>query len=318
MRIWQKAMIALARSKAVTRMATSSKLMQSFARQFVGGDDGSAAIVCAQDLRRRGIKASLFYLGEYVDDLALVERGILELEAIIPRLAQAGLDVHVSLDPTQAGSMQSLELCRENALRLARAVATHGAQGRDVLMLDMEDSSVTQKTLDLYYLLRSQSLPAAITMQAYLRRTEQDLERLTDAGAMVRLVKGALAEPGDIAFTSRERIDEAYRAGIRRLFGKEARERGVYPVLGTHDHRMVEYGVGVARDNGWSPEMWEVEMLFGVRPDFQRRLVEQGLALRLYLPFGESWWPYSIRRVGENPRNGWFVLRSLFGGRRAR
>lgn len=311
MRCWQKTMIWLARNKGLTRAMQGSRWMSGFSRQFVGGRDVSEAVTRALELRERGAAASLFYLGEYVDRPELVERNVQALRELIPALARAGLDAHVSVDPTQVGAMLSWELCRENVTTLARAVAATPGGGRKALMLDMEDSAVTQRTLDLHRHLRAEGLPAAVTVQAYLRRSAQDLAALAAEGAMVRLVKGAFAEAGDIAFTSRADVDAAYRAGIEQLLGAEARKRGVCPVLGTHDHRMVAHAEEVARANGWADDEWEVEMLLGVRPTYQRELVARGRALRLYLPFGEDWWAYSARRVGENPRNLGFVLRSM-------
>ncbi|PTN39066.1 proline dehydrogenase family protein [Desulfonatronum sp. SC1] len=312
MQLWQQAMIGLARSKRVTRAMQGSTVMGAFSQRFVGGEDGKAAIARGGNLRESGISASLFYLGEYVEEPTLVDRNVAELEGVVPGLAEAGLDVHVSVDPTQAGSMISWDLCRERVTGLARTVAAQTGGRLRAVMLDMEDSSVTDRTLELHSALRDQSLPAAVTVQSYLHRTEDDLDDLVRCGAMVRLVKGAFAEPADRAFTSRKERDRSYRRCIESLFSRRAREAGAYPVLGTHDHAMIAFASEVAARNKWPRDKWEVEMLYGVRPDYQWQLVEQGYSLRLYVPFGRDWWPYSIRRVGENPRNLWFVLRSLF------
>jgi len=182
-----------------------------------------------------------------------------------------------------------------------------------MLMLDMEDSSVTQPTLDLYHALHDAGLPVAVTVQSYLHRTTDDLAALVAKGAAVRLVKGAFAEPASRAHVRRADVDDAYRLHMTMLFSRAARETGVYPVLGTHDERMMRFGASLAQVGGWSSDGWEVEMLLGVRPAVQQRLVRQGTALRLYCPFGQSWWPYSVRRIGENPRNALFVLRSIAG-----
>lgn len=311
MLVWQKMMIGLARSAAMTRRMQSSSLMNRFARQFVGGGDVPEGVACAVKLGERGIRASLFFLGEYVDDPAEVKATMDALAAVTGAVGEANLDVHVSVDPTQVGSMISWDECRTNVLTLARGVSEAGRGGRDVLMLDMEDSSVTQPTLDLYWYLREQNLPVAVTVQAYLHRTGEDLAQLVRDGAMVRLVKGAFAEPASLAVTDRRDRDDAYRKAIVTLLSVEARKRGVYPVFGTHDHRMVDFAVHVAEANGWKRDEWEVEMLLGVRPKYQHELVEQGIGLRLYLPFGRDWWPYSVRRIGENPKNLGFVARSV-------
>jgi proline dehydrogenase len=320
MLLWQKAMIGLVRSQGVTRRMQGSPRMDRFASRYVGGRDAAGGLARAVELRAAGLDASLFYLGEYVEDPAEIRATVDALTESAVGLGRAGLDVHVSVDPTQAGAMRSWDDCLENVRTLARAVADNvpeegGPARRDVLMLDMEDSSVTGPTLELYHTLRTEGLPVAVTVQSYLHRTRADLDSLVRDGAMVRLVKGAFAEPAAVAFTSRRERDDAYRRCLATLLSPEARERGVRPVFGTHDHRMIDLAARTAEVNGWREGEWEVEMLLGVRPGYQRELVDRGVRLRLYLPFGRDWWPYSIRRVGENPRNALFVLRSLLGGK---
>ncbi|MUM77806.1 proline dehydrogenase [Pseudodesulfovibrio sp. F-1] len=314
MRLWQKAMIGLARSERVAAWVQGAACMGRFSRMFVGGGDADAAVGRAMELKAGGMTASLFYLGEYVRDPELIRRNAAELEAMAPKLADAGLDLHLSVDPTQVGAMLSWEVCRENVTALAQSVAGLGGAGRSVVMLDMEDSSVTERTFGLYHELRAKGLPVAVTIQSSLHRSREDLDRLVEDGAMVRLVKGAFAEGPEVAATGRAARDKSYRDGLEQLFSARARERGVYPVLGTHDHRMVAHGATLAARHDWRPDQWEVEMLLGVRPVYQRQLVDQGVAVRLYLPFGESWFPYAIRRVGERPANAWFVLRSMLDG----
>lgn len=304
-------MIALAQSRRLTAHIHASSMMRRLAAQFIGGRDAAQAIARAQELRRRGIDSSLFFLGEYVDQPELIEGSVTELLGVMPRLAEAGLDVHVSVDPTQVGAMISWSLCAANVCRIADALDRLAAPRRKVLMLDMEDSSVTQATLDLYASLRSRSVPAAITIQAYLRRSDADIRCLASAGATVRLVKGALAERSDVAFTARADIDASYRALSEHLLSPDAKAKGVRPVFGTHDERMIAHADRLAVANGWTRDQWEIEMLLGVRPSLQRDLVARGFSLRLYVPFGESWWPYSIRRVGETPKNLFFVVRAL-------
>ncbi|WP_419785716.1 proline dehydrogenase family protein [Pseudodesulfovibrio sp.] len=319
MLLWQKAMIALARSESMTRRMQGSPRMDRFASRYVGGHDAAGGLERAVVLRGEGMNASLFYLGEYVEDPAEIRVTLDALRETAAKLAPAGLDVHISVDPTQIGAMRSWDDCLENARTLAQALAEQAAAkpepGRDALMIDMEDSSVTGPTLKLYRTLHNEGLPVAVTLQAYLRRTRVDLDALVETGAMVRLVKGAFAEPRDKAFTSRRERDDAYRRCIATLLSPKARERGVYPVFGTHDDRMIDLATHIAAANGWKADEWEVEMLLGVRPDYQRELVARGVSLRLYLPFGKDWWPYSIRRVGENPRNMLFVMRSMLGGK---
>ncbi len=313
MRLWQKFMISLARSESVTGFMHNSRLMNRFSRQFVGGKDASEGVLRAAELWKAGISASMFVLGEYEDTEEQVRSMVMGLEGVFPLLKKVGLDQHVSVDPTQIGSMLSWKLCRENAVRLGERMAEFSSGRRTALMVDMEDTSVTAATVDLYSTLKENGLPAAITIQAYLHRSPKDIEELIRRGAMVRLVKGAFAEERSVALTSRDDIDERYRELLGMLFSEQARKNGVYPVVGSHDHKMIEYATKLADERGWSQGQWEVEMLLGVRPKYQRELVRRGVAVRVYLPYGRKWWPYSVRRIGESPRNLWFVGRSVLG-----
>jgi proline dehydrogenase len=180
-------------------------------------------------------------------------------------------------------------------------------------MLDMEDSSVTTATITLYELLRRESLPAAVTLQAYLFRSERDLKRIVQSGGAVRLVKGAFAENADIAFTRRSDIDRNYLGLARVMLSAEARSTGFYPAFATHDAAVIDEIVETASREGWKQGEYEFEMLFGVRRDLQEKLVQRGQRLRLYIPFGRDWWPYAVRRVGESLRNAKFLLRAVVG-----
>ena len=131
---------------------------------------------------------------------------------------------------------------------------------------------------------------------------------------MVRLVKGAFAEPAAIAATGKADVNERYRQGLDMLFAPQARLAGVYPVVASHDKAMIEHALGLAKAYGWHPHEYEFEFLYGVRPEWQRKLAAQGHQVRAYLPFGKSWFPYAIRRVGESPANAVLVLRAMLGG----
>jgi proline dehydrogenase len=162
--------------------------------------------------------------------------------------------------------------------------------------------------LDLHTRLKQAGIPVAIAIQAYLYRTEEDIRQLVRQGAAVRLVKGAFAEPKDRAWRKKKDIDRNYIRMAELLLSPEARATGVYPIFGTHDDRMIDAIRLLAARNSWNADGYEIEMLFGVRPSYQEQLVSEGHRVRLYLPFGTEWWPYSIRRVGENAANVRFVL----------
>lgn len=319
--LWQTAMIALARCGWLTRAVQGSPWLGAAANQFVGGPNEDSALGAAIDLSRRGVRASLFFLGEYITDKAMTRRTVDSLARLLPRLEPNGLDTHISVDPTQIGYSIRRELGDENALRLATAYEglagnrTH-LSGRSFLMVDMEDHTFVDCTLAVRRLLAARGVPAAITVQSYLRRTESDLRALLDERApSVRLVKGAFSAPSAIAFTSRAEIDAAYLRLARLMLSEDARRAGLYPVFATHDEKMIEAIRAAARESALTPSDYEFEMLYGVRPDLQARVLAAGDQLRLYVPYGTHWWPYTIRRVGENPRNLAFVLRAFAGSR---
>ncbi len=313
--LWQKIMIGLATNPRAKQWMQESRKISNLATRFVGGQSVQEAAARAGQLLQKSRRSSLFYLGEYVREQKEIEKTLNELEAIIKQLAQGNLDIHISVDPTQIGLMNSEADFRDNAGRLAQLIKEHSAgddKRCDFLMIDMEDSSVTQTTLDLYHLLHSQGLPCGVTLQAYLHRTAEDLEKIVAGGGKVRLVKGAFAEPRAVAHTRREEIDAAYFALAQKMLSREAKEASFYPVFGTHDEEMIGKIISLGDANGWQRDEYEFEFLLGVRETLQDKLVAQGCRLRLYVPFGTEWWAYSLRRVGENPRNGIFLLRSLF------
>ena len=317
MRIWQQTAIWLARNSAVKDFMQSRSVMSELSQRFVGGRNGKKASARAGSLKSENITASLFYLGEYVKDAAVIRQTVEELLAMMALLNKAGLDVHVSVDPTQIGFHMDSGRYQDHAFELARAVKTASANApagtRNLLMLDMEDSGVTQATMDLLLSLKAASLPVAVTLQAYLFRTRADLEAVMDAGGAVRLVKGAFAEGKNIAFTRKEDIDANFLKLAGLMLSEKAKEAGFYPVFGTHDHTIIRRIIPMAKDRGWKKNRYEFEMLYGVRNNYQKELVSAGEPLRLYLPFGTDWWPYAVRRVGESPKNARFLIRSFFG-----
>ena len=311
--VWQSFMIALARSASLTRFVQSTPRISSAANHFVGGLDEDAALRTAIALRQKGVRASLFFLGEYITDPATTRRTIDSLVRLLPALDRHGLDTHVSVDPTQIGYSIRAELGAENALRLAASFPAQRS-AHSFLMVDMEDVSYVDCTLALRSLLASRGVPAAITLQAYLRRTDSDLAALLrDRVPCVRLVKGAFSEPNAVAWTRRDDISAAYMRLAALMLSDQARKSGLFPVFATHNEALIDSIRKLARESGYAPGEYEFEMLYGVRPLLQAQILAAGDQLRLYVPYGTHWWPYTARRIGENPRNLAFVWRALAG-----
>jgi proline dehydrogenase len=310
---WQNLMIALARSHSLTRIAQGNSRISFAANQFVGGLDEDAALHTTLALRQRGIRASLFFLGEYITDPAVTRQTVDSLVRLLPALDSHGLDTHISVDPTQIGYSIRPELGQENALRLAAAFPARRS-AHSFLMIDMEDVAYVDCTIALRSLLASRGVPAAITLQAYLRRTESDLAGLLrDRVPCVRLVKGAFSEPKAVAWTRRAEISAAYLRLAALMLSNKAREGGIFPVFATHNEELIDSIRKLARESGCAPGQYEFEMLYGVRPALQASILDAGDQLRLYVPYGVNWWPYTARRIGENPRNLAFVWRALAG-----
>ena len=315
-RLWQSTMIALARSAATKRWVQGTRGASTLATRYVAGETAEAGVGRAVTLTvNPGARSSLFYLGEYVDRAELVEENVAAKVEVADLLGRAGLDAHVSVDPTQIGHLIDPALARRNARRIAEAVAAAsvGRPGVHVMMLDMEDQGVTDATIDLHDGFAAAGLPVALTLQAYLRRTEADLKAQVRRGSKVRLVKGAFGAARDVAFATQAEIKANSRRLVDLMFARGAREAGFYPIVATHDGRLQAYAIERAEANGWRPGDYEFEMLLGVRGDVAAGLARRGERVRLYVPFGRDWWPHAVRRIGENPRNAVLLARSLAG-----
>ena len=313
--MWQKFMIYLARNEKIKLFFQSRKKLSQLASKFVGGKDESEALTKNLSLKDENICASLFFLGEYVSDLKVVEKTIDSLMKITKMLSKSRLDIHISVDPTQIGLQIDKSICFSNLIKLAENIREnstekHNRINKCFLMIDMEDGSVCDDTITLYNQLLEKDLPVGITLQAYLYRTESDLQKTIDAGGNVRLVKGAFAEHRKIALTSKKEINQAFYSQSKMMLSVEAKTKGFYPIFATHDDKMIDKINKIASENNWAKDDYEFEMLYGVRVDYQKELVNGGYKLRLYLPYGKDWWPYAIRRVGENPKNIKYLLRN--------
>jgi proline dehydrogenase len=308
-------MIGLARSERLKRFMQAQRGMSALARRYVGGSNPASAIATARGLSSQGIGSSFFYLGEYVTTEALVAENVAAQTEVIQLLGDTDLDVNVSIDPTQVGGTLNWALCASHIARLATSVEAIAADrpGAHCIMLDMEDFAVNARTIELHDHLADGDLPVALTLQAYLRKTYTDMERQVTRGSRIRLVKGAFAAGRDLAYSTSSEIKESYRQLIDLMLSAGSRGSGFYPIFATHDEQLHAYAVTRARAQGWAQGTYEFEMLYGARPDVARRLADAGERIRLYLPFGTDWWPYAVRRIGENPANALLLAKAMLG-----
>lgn len=314
MGFWQKSMIAVACSKPLRAVGEAVGRKTGLAAQFVSANDCAGHVARANALAKQGIRVSSFYLGEYVEDITQVRETVDQLCAVMPQLDLSGLDVHVSIDPSQLGYMQGEAVLANHVDEIAvkiRDIAAQATPSQAIrLMIDMEDFDMVEDTLALHHRLRDAGVPVAQTLQARLHRTESDMNDMIARGAMVRLVKGAMAPPASVAFTARDQIDANYLTLAGMMLSESAKQSGFLPVFGSHHRDLVLKIAKLADQNGWARDQFEFEMLYGVNQPLQRELVAAGYRLRLYAPFGKDWWAYAWRRVGENPRNLSLLMKS--------
>ena len=296
-------LLALSRRRRLGDLATRAPLTRAMVDRFVAGESLADAVRALQRLRASGLHTTVDLLGESVltaeAAAASADRYLETLDA----LAAGGLDGNVSLKLSQMGLAIDPAACRANVERIFARAARTGSFVR----LDMEDHTTTDATLGLWRALRSVNPASGVVIQAALRRSAADIERLITDGGRVRLCKGAYDEPSSVAFVTRAEVDASYRALMDRLL-----HEGTYPALATHDPRLIELARQIAQHDGIAPDRFEFQMLYGVRRDLQEQLVRAGYRVRIYVPFGREWYPYFMRRLAERPANVAFLLRSVW------
>jgi proline dehydrogenase len=298
-------LLYLSRRKRLRRWMETSPLAERLTERFIAGltlDDGLS--VCER-LERERILVSMDRLGESVTSPAEAEASRDSYLEILHRIAAAGFEASISIKLTQFGLDLAEDACRANVERLVGEAARLGK----TVEIDMESSEYTDRTLDIACAMHAAHGNVRAVVQAYLRRSAKDIERMCDLRVPVRLCKGAYKEPASVAFATKREVDESYIRLMRVLL-----ERGAYPGLATHDPRIIEEAHRFARERGIPAQRYEFQMLYGIRRDLARRFVAEGYRIRLYVPFGEAWYPYFMRRLAERPANVLFLVRNMFKG----
>ncbi|HZA40457.1 MAG TPA: proline dehydrogenase family protein [Actinomycetota bacterium] len=272
--------------------------------RFVAGSDLEDAINAIKSLNGMGIGGILDLLGEGVTDPDGAAAAADEYRASIKRIEETGIDTTVSVKLTQLGLAFDKGACIDHLRRLA---AEADAAGTSV-EIDMEQSDYVSDTLDVYRLLQSDFPKLRLAMQAYLRRTPVDLEEMAGIRPRIRLVKGAYAEPESVALHKKKEIEAQFSFLTDWLL-----EKGDDPALATHDGELIEHGLRAAQLSGVGDRGFEIQMLYGIRTDLQKKLASMGYRVRTYVPFGSTWYPYLTRRLAERPANVRFFLRALIG-----
>jgi proline dehydrogenase len=275
----------------------------SFARRFVAGETVADAIAAARRLEAAGLHQTLDFLGESIATMAEADRATRVYLGILREIAGSGVGRNVSLKLTQLGLTVDRATCVDNLRRILDAATPD----EFFVRIDMEDSRYTQVTFDVFETLWQQGYRnAGIVVQSYLPRSMDDVKRMNALGARVRLVKGAYREPRKIAYQKKEQVDATFVEIMQVLLTD-----GVQPAIATHDPAMLAAATAFATRHSIAPDRFEFQFLYGIRRDLQARLASEGYRVRIYVPFGAEWFPYLMRRLGEQPANVGFVVRSL-------
>jgi proline dehydrogenase len=293
----------LSSKKAVTNALARRGMRHGFARRFIAGETLAEALAASRDLNTAGRSVSLNHLGENVstaEEARAVRDSYIEM---LRSLSDGGLDGNISIKLTQLGLNLGRDFCGQLVGEIASAA--HGL-GRGI-EIDMEGSTYTAATLDLFEGARRKFDNVGLAIQAYLHRTAQDLERLARLRPKIRLVKGAYREPASAALQKKSEVDANYCILLDRLMHGD-----FFPALATHDPAVLAFAKERIRARNLGAGSYEFQMIYGIRRDLQEQLRDEGHPLRIYVPFGSEWCPYFMRRLSERPANCWFVLRSLW------
>lgn len=301
--------IALSRNTALRRFSESSTIGRRMSSRFVAGMEIEDVLNAAETLNSHGIYATLDSLGENVATPDEARRSADVYHQLLDAIQKRGLKANVSVKLTQMG----LELDPELAHDIAAGLVAHAVELDNFVRIDMEGSALTQVTLDIVRRINAGGSGGSpnhghvgVVIQAYLYRSEKDICELLTEGIRIRLCKGAYQEPPEIAFASKADVDSNF-VKLMRLLVKS----GVYNGIATHDDAMIEATRQFVRERNIASSEFEFQMLYGVRRDLQRRLVEEGYGMRVYIPFGREWYPYFMRRLAERPANALFLARNF-------
>lgn len=303
-------LIMLSHASWARKLITHFSLARRVAQRFVAGEQIEAALVAARVLNEKGMLVTLDYLGENVtteQDAADARDHIIQL---LQEIKNWGVDANVSVKLSQLGLRISPDLARENV----RLILLKAKELGNKIRIDMEESEVTATTLQIYRTLRDDigfAHRVGIVVQSYLYRTESDVHELINAGAWIRLCKGAYAESPDVAFAKKSDTDASYVKLMKLMISDGARAKGVYAGIATHDEKMIQATIDEVKAHAVPQSDFEFQMLYGIRRDLQEQLVADGYRVRIYVPYGTAWYPYMVRRLAEHPANLWFFASNL-------
>jgi proline dehydrogenase len=305
--ITRSALIWLSRHEGLKDFAARFGFFKKMTTRFVAGENIDEVIPFIRQLNSENVTASFDHLNESVGSAAEAEQEVSEYLNILAKIDEQRIRSNVSIKLTQFGLGLDPELAYQNA----RKVVVEAAERGNFVRVDMEDSSVTQVTIDIFKRLRAEFdlNTVGIVLQSYLYRTLEDAQELVKLPARIRICKGAYNEPPEVAFPEKKDVDANYIKVMQVLLGS-----GIYHGIATHDPKMIDATIEFATREGIGKEKYEFQMLYGIRRDLQHQLARDGFNVRIYVPYGKHWYPYFMRRLAERPANIWFVMKNLAKG----
>jgi proline dehydrogenase len=311
--------IYLSKASWARKLVTNWSIAWRMASRFVSGETLGDAIQAIKELNKKGINATLDHLGEHTDTPELASQATVDIIQALDAIQNSGVRTNVSIKLTQIGLGISPDLCRDNLER----IVSHAAELNNFIRVDMEDSPVTQITLDIMRGVHQKGFEnVGIVIQSYLYRSEKDIHDLLSECISVRLCKGAYKEPADVAFPKKADVDTNYD-NCTRILMNGVKQNGCKPIspdgrippfagIATHDEKRVRFAKAYAQNIGLPRNSLEFQMLYGIRRDLQQLLAKEGYPVRIYVPYGTEWYPYFMRRLAERPANVWFLLSNFF------
>jgi len=274
-----------------------------FAKKYIAGTKLVDGVNVVKELNKKGIVATMDVLGEAINTRKEAESAKNECLLVLDQIHSNNLDSNVSIKPTQFGLLIDEDFC----YNLVKEVVERAKSYNNFVRIDMEDSTTTDSIIKLYDKLKKDYSNVGIVVQAYLMRTLKDVESLNKIGANYRLCKGIYVEPAEIAYKERDEIRENYLNILKKMLAD-----GNYVGIATHDDYLVENAYRIIKENNYDKSKFEFQMLYGVKENLRDKINADGFKIRIYVPFGEHWYAYSIRRLQENPQVAWYITKSIF------
>jgi proline dehydrogenase len=351
MSLSRRAIVAASQSVWLREHAMRWKFVRRASKRFLPGERAEDALAAASELAALGISAMPSRVGENITIAAEANAVAEHYVGVLAQMRAVSLPCSLSIKPTQLGLDLDAEICYSNLVRILEAAKNNSpsraqpfvSQGKQaaplqnsagreigsgrvadpplqpsaanpgIIWIDMESSVYTDRTLELFRRVRATHTNVGVCLQAYLRRTPDDLESLLPLGAAIRLVKGAYAESAEVAFPAKSDVDDAFFALTQRMFAADSIAAGNRPALATHDARMIARIIEVSHVENVPQSRFEFQMLYGIQRDLQKQLARDGFAVSVLISYGTYWFPWYMRRLAERPANVWFVVRNILG-----